>query len=424
MRRTSYNPHETTINTANASRLHQLWSADLGGVIDAQPILASNVNVNGVTTNLVFVGTESGTFYAIDAESGRILWSKPLGSYTSSCTDLPVFGITGTATFDKATNRVYVADGLDHVHALNMATGQEVAGWPVTVATVSQEHVYSALTFNSANGLLYAETASYCDGAPYQGRIVAINTASAATVATFKPSGAANGGGLWSMGGATIDPATNDVYIATGNVFAKQAPYGNAIVRLSANLAVKAANSPNVPAGDNDFSGTPMLYQLPGCAMQVNAKNKDGILYTWATNAIVSGPTQNLAISGPDSFVGVAAFSPQTNLVYIGNPSTSGSYGVGMLAFKQQANCTLSLAWQVNLGPRSQGDTSEQVVTANGVAYFTDGYGKAVFALDARTGANLWNSGSLIGGPIFAAPTIDRHLYVASYDHKLYAFGI
>jgi len=47
-----------------------------------------------------------------------------------------------------------------------------------------------------------------------------------------------------------------------------------------------------------------------------------------------------------------------------------------------------------------------------------------VFAFDAATGDVLWNSGSMIGGAVFGAPSVANGvLYVGSWDRKLRAFG-
>jgi hypothetical protein len=168
-----------------------------------------------------------------------------------------------------------------------------------------------------------------------------------------------------------------------------------------------------------------MLYKIATCPQQLDAKNKDGILYTWSAGSLASGPTQSLTISPAKSFTGVAAYSPVTQLVYIGNPRATGTYSYGLLAFRTLSNCTLTLAWQRSVGIINQNDTNESVVIANGVAYFTNGWGKQVYAINAQTGVALWNSGTTITNYTFSAPTIDGgRLYVASYDNNLYAFGL
>jgi hypothetical protein len=303
----------------------------------------------------------------------------------------------------------------------------------VTVTpAVSQEHVYSALTYNPANRLLYVETAGYCDITPYQGRIVAIDTGSASIVATFLPAGALNGGGLWGMGGASVDASTNDVFIATGNTESTTAhdAYGEQVVRLTAALSVEAANYPGLANGtsDYDFGSTPMLFSAAGCPQQFTAQNKDGTLYVYASNDLSAGPAQALDMaddSDAGQFIGVATYSPQQNMVYVGDPAGYGIYDDGLVAFTVNGNCSLSLAWQTNEGPQPPDNDSVGSSVANGVAYSVDGIGNQLFANDAQTGAALWNSGALIAGPVFTPPAIaGGEIYVGSWDHELYAFGL
>jgi outer membrane protein assembly factor BamB len=60
---------------------------------------------------------------------------------------------------------------------------------------------------------------------------------------------------------------------------------------------------------------------------------------------------------------------------------------------------------------------------ANGVVYYGDGNASQELAFDAATGTQLWSSG-LTTGQLFAAPTLaNGELFVASWDHHLYAFG-
>ena len=163
------------------------------------------------------------------------------------------YGVLDTGTIDRATNRVYVADGQDQLHALDLATGAEAGGWPVTVAADPIHNaVWAGLTYNPANNLIYVETASEgCDVLPWQGRIEAINTNTATIVGTFYPAQGNNGGGIWGYGGASIDPATNNVFIATGNsstVSNQTLGYSEQIVELSPDVSTVLANNyPGLP---------------------------------------------------------------------------------------------------------------------------------------------------------------------------------
>ena len=431
---TSYNPNESTISRANVSSIHLLWADSLGAAVTDEPLVATNVSIGGSVRTVLYAGAENGVLYALDAADGHTLWSQPLGTITTSCMDLPggKNGITGTAAFDRASNRLYVADGKNNVHALDMRTGQEISGWPINIANqVVQDHIYGAVTYNPANGMLYAETASYCDIAPWHGRITAIDTASASIVATFYPAAPYEGAGIWGIGGASIDSSGN-VYVSTGN--AVNAPlegsaYGEHMVKLDSRLNVLSANDPSVTGNDVDFGATPMLFTPPGCPLEVSAKGKSGLFYTWNAASINSGPLQGIPMmpnTSAGQFIGTTAYSPAENLVYVGDPYGNTGFTNGVVALRPQSNCTLATAWQATLGSAISltQDSNDTPVVANGVVYVPAGRNNKVYAVDAAGGALLWNSGNVISGPAMSGATIDGRLFVGAWDGKLYAFGL
>lgn len=167
-----------------------------------------------------------------------------------------------------------------------------------------------------------------------------------------------------------------------------------------------------------------MLYQAPGCPGQLAVMQKHGVLYVYDQNSIAAGPVQTLEIDGNQSFIGGLAYDPHTRVVYVahGYDASRGRSRHGLLALRVGRTCKLSLAWQRSSG--HLGVTSAATV-ANGVVYYGDGTGNRLFAYDAATGKPLWNSGTTLKGPVFAAPTIiNGALYAASWDHKLRAFSI
>src|SRR5438132_1419684 len=125
VQRTGYNPSETVLGVANAANLHKLWSADLGAVVYAPSVLAHGVLVNGTPKDLVYVGTEHGDFYALNAAKGSVVWRQNLGSVSVGCAPHPdnIMGITSAAVIDRTAGLVYQAGGDGQVYALDLATG-------------------------------------------------------------------------------------------------------------------------------------------------------------------------------------------------------------------------------------------------------------------------------------------------------------
>src|SRR5437660_4647282 len=189
LQRTGENPFESILTPSTVRGLHELWSFDLSAVTIMQPVLATGVIVNGSPKDLVYMGAEHGDLYAIDVASGTMVWHQNLGSQQTSCHDIPdgIFGVSGSPFLDRTNNRMFVVGGDGNMYALALSTGAILSGWPVAVtADPAHEHTYGAVNIN--NGVVYAETASYCDLTPYHGKIVAINIANHA-VRAFLPAG-------------------------------------------------------------------------------------------------------------------------------------------------------------------------------------------------------------------------------------------
>jgi hypothetical protein len=214
------------------------------------------------------------------------------------------------------------------------------------------------------------------------------------------------------------------VYVATGNLFAnpENSFYGDAIVRLSSSLTVKASHSPGIGIEDDDFGSTPVLFQKSGCPPQLVAQQKNGSLYLYDRDSIAGGFRQKVVVSSP-VLIGVAAYSPATQLVYVVSGRPYGFFVAGLLAFRLDGACKLQLAWQSQSPVNIVGSTP---TIANGVAYYSDGMNRTtIHAVNASTGQALWASGNELTGPVLAAPTVvNGQLYAASWDHHLHAWGL
>jgi len=428
LRRSGENPVESTIGVANASSLHRLWSRSLGGVIIGQPIVAAGVVINGTSHNVVYVGDEHGHFAAIDETTGIVLWERKTRKVTiAGCTDVAggVFGIGGAGLIDRSANTVFIAAGDGSVHAFDLGTGVEQPGWPVHVFNPKQLTSYGGITSDSGFASLYVQMASHCDFRPYHGGLAKIDVASHSVAAVFKPAGSFDGGGIWGPGGASYDPTTNHVFVATGNAFTTPESYGYSehVVELDSNLNVVGANYPGLTGTDVDFGATPIIYQASGCPVQVAALNKAGILVVYTQGQISAGPTQRLQIANANAqgFVGIPAYSASLRTLFVANSTDSAGYSRGMIAFKVGTDCQLSKAWSQTIGPQTP---TSPPTAANGVVYYGDGVGGTEYAFNAATGAVLWNSGTQVGGSIYAAPTVvNGELLVGSWNGSLDAFG-
>jgi hypothetical protein len=124
------NSSETVLTPANltTTKFAKLYSMTVDGQVFAQPLYVPGVTVTGGLHagkhNLVIAATANDTLYAIDADSGTLVWqtsflASGLPGATSinalpwqdTATNLvnPVIGIIGTPVIDGTTNMLYVA---------------------------------------------------------------------------------------------------------------------------------------------------------------------------------------------------------------------------------------------------------------------------------------------------------------------------
>jgi outer membrane protein assembly factor BamB len=367
---------------------------------------------------VLYAGSQYGrTIYAINADTGSVIWQHQVAiAYYSCGGGQQTFSIGETPAIDRGKELIYVADGHNRVHAYNLATGRERAGWPLQIADYQGDHnfMHGGFTYNPANALLYAVTGSTCDIHPWYGRIVAIDTRGPSVAGTFftmsgGPTQGTSGGGIWGPGGASIDPVTNHVFVATGNADTmnqkQNAGYAEQVIELPAKLGKILANNypPQIPGSggdDFDFGATPLLFHPSGCPPLLAAVNKSGIFVLYDRATISNGPIQAIAMSiitDNADFIGVPAFDPVTGYVYVGLPTTEGIYKPGMAAFALRSTCTLNPipVWSQAFGPDGSANTDEPrspISIANGVAYISNFTGDTEYAFDALTGAQLWTS--------------------------------
>ncbi len=422
------NSGESVIGINNVANLHEVWSAPLGAALDAAPVVA-NVDISGTKTEVAYLGTEAGVFYAIRVSDGSVVWSKQFPNNTRSCNGSPpghTSGIVGSAAIDN--DHVYVAID-DKVHSLDLVTGQEAQRWPARFTSdTTLDFVWSALTI--WNRRLYVETSPRCEGLPpiNEGKVIGINLDTARVSHTFyiTGEGKARGGSVWGWRGVSVDPRTGDVFAATGNANGDPETYGygNHVVRLTRDLVPVASHAPPTLLGDDDFGSTPVLFQREGCLPQLAVMRKDGYLYVYNRDSIGSGPHQTIAMSGvPYNFIGLPAYEAATDTLYVANPTVrigGGRFVHGMVAFKVRADCMLHLAWQTEAGGNL--DLVSTPTVANGVVYYADGKNNHIHAFNAQTGKALWTSSTLAGN-VFAAPVVAHGtLLQASWDERLHAF--
>ena len=309
--RSGDNLNETILTPANVNSADfgKLLSVSVDGQVYAQPLYVPNVSltVAGLGPgkhNVVYVATEHDSLYAIDANSGQVLWHdsfiNPAAGITTvpstdvNTTDLtPEIGITATPVIDPTTKTIYVETktkevrGTDNhyvqkLYAIDITNGAQKFGGPVTIADtiwnggatftyVSGPYVFGTgdgnvngvVTFNAlrqlvrtaltlANGNIYMGSASHGDNNPYHGWVLSYNAQTLQLDGVFNSTPNAGQGGTWQGGDGVAVDAQGNIYFGTGNGlfdstlnsqgFPSQGDYGDSIIKLTVDSSTTATH--------------------------------------------------------------------------------------------------------------------------------------------------------------------------------------
>jgi len=276
--RTGANTSETILTPTNVAKsFGQLFENPVDGQVYAQPLYVQNLNISNGVHNVVFVCTENNSVYAFDADiPGTTYWVTNLGApYSPSCSDLtPIVGITGTPVIDLNSDTLYVdtklAAGTHKLHALDIRTGTEKFGGPVTVTTTgfssSIEHQRPGLLLLS--NVVYLAFGSHCDSGSYHGYLLGYNATNLTQqLYSFNTTPHGSEGAIWSGGMAPAVDTNGNIYVMTGNgTFdgPTNSDYSMCMLKLSPKLAVEdyatPTNESSLSGADLDLgSGGPVL---------------------------------------------------------------------------------------------------------------------------------------------------------------------
>ena len=345
-----------------------LWDFTTGGAVKSSPVVA-----NGI----IYVGSDDGYVYALNAYSGAVEWSyNTYGPVEAAATVL--------------NGVVYVGGFHSHaVFALNASTGELVWNSPIESAG---PNINSATAV--ANGLVYVNV--YVCSPDRGGALYALNASTGDQVWTYKPSA-----WIW------MAPAVSGgvVYIETlqGTVVALDATSGDVFwsnpvdVTLDGSLSV---------ANGRVYVGTvnQMAYALDAVSGKI----------VWG-GSIIGGVSK----SCPAIADGTLYLSSTVG----GTEVTIEAGGVSAL------NATTgAMLWNTTIGSISESSPS----VADGVVFVGsdnsvsnssgEPFPHNIYALNATTGAIIWSYGT--GGAVYSSPaTANDIVYVGSDDGKVYAFG-
>ncbi len=321
---------ESVLTPANVNQTSfgRLRTISVDGKVDATPLYLSQLMVGGTAHNVLFIVTEHNSVFAIDADSGATLWqvsATPAGETTSdarACGQIsPEIGITATPAIDRGAGRIYVVaaskDGAGayhhRLHALDLATGAELSGSPVTIAatfpnssgsTTFDPRQYAeraALVLNG--GKLYTAWTSHCDAQPYSGWVMSFQASTLTPLSVLNiAANSSIGPAIWMSGGGPAVDAAGNLYLLAanglfdtaldGNGFPVNGDYGNAFIKISdTNNVLQVADyfamsNANTESGNDVDLGSGSAMLLPDLTDALGAvrhlaigAGKDSIMY-------------------------------------------------------------------------------------------------------------------------------------------------
>jgi len=308
---------EAAITATTGQKFHKQFSVAVNGAIYAQPLVLPNVTINGTTyADVAYVATEQDWVYAIDGNTGNILWSTnlapsgyiPLVSTDLQCSNiLPApgyIGVTGTPVIDISGNQggqaitsgvLYAVAKLktattpfsykQTLFALSVINGAALASidiggtfnkitftsGPIGTAapyalTQNQRASLLAVPVSGQNPQIVVSWGSNCDhkNFPYNGWVMSYQLNSAQTalaqtaIWTTVPAKHSYEGGIWGGGAGPVLDTNGHIFVTTGN--------GDSSVKVSTPPNDAATSCTTSPC---DYGNSVLEMQLSGNAFSV-----------------------------------------------------------------------------------------------------------------------------------------------------------
>jgi len=356
--RTGQNLTESILTTTNvnSAQFGKLGFYTVDGIVDAEPLYASNVAVPSAGThNLLIVATENGSVYAFDADSGLTIWQVSLlqpgetADPDPASPTFPAIGVNATPVIDRTSGpngAIYVVaesaqtenGPMSHhqrLHALDLVLGTELFSGPVDIQATypgtgdnsdgtnvvfdpGQYRERTALLL--LNGVIYTAWASHYDIRPYTGWIIGYSGSTLAQTSVLNVTPNGNSGAIWMSSAGLASDTSGNIYFLDANGtfdstlnasgFPSEGDYGNAFMKVSTagnQLAVadyfEMSNGFAESGGDTDLgSGGALL--LPDLS--------DGSGHTLHL-AVGAGKDSNLYVVNRDS---MGKFSANDSGIY------------------------------------------------------------------------------------------------------------
>jgi outer membrane protein assembly factor BamB len=216
--RTGWAVNEVTLTPQNVNGLELKWGVRLKNEplsLNAltTPVVATDVTTPQGIRTLIYLAGSSNQFYALDSNDGSLVWSVPFETHVLAKDEgfyLCPNSINATPTIDRTKNVVYsiAADGM--LYGMDLGTGKIKFGPVQFVPAFSKNW-----SLNLSDGIIYTSISQGCGGAlsgVYSMEIIDATHPVTRVLFLRKRYGA----GVWGRGGPVIGK-NKAIYCATGD---------------------------------------------------------------------------------------------------------------------------------------------------------------------------------------------------------------
>ncbi|HTM49366.1 MAG TPA: PQQ-binding-like beta-propeller repeat protein [Bryobacteraceae bacterium] len=478
--RTGWASSERILTAANIGNLELKWRTKLENTAFqlaslTAPIVAAGVSTSRGVRNVVYVAGNQGTVFALDTGDGSVLWTRKFISYALPnnirlqgsvyCPN----GINATPVFDGRTGILYVLAEDGALYGLDSGSGKTRFGPVQFVASFAK-----SWSLNLAGDTIYTVLAQGCGGALAGFYSMDIRDPHHTVVRQMLLSNT-NTGGIWGRGGPVIGTDGRAYGSTADGPFDPIAgDYSNSVVAVSLRSLSLAdyftpLNWRELHRRDLDFGGaSPVWFAWRNYHLLASGA-KEGVLYLLDAASLGSKDHQTPLFSagklGNDAnsstshgiWGGLSMWRDEQGDTWIyvpmyGPPSRSApefpvSHGPAsdgsVMAFKVAADARTEKPMLVPAWISRNLKAPDPVAVANGVVFalatgenVNQRGGKparlqntqpaVLYALDGRTGQELYNSGSAIGSWVhFSGLAIaEGRVFSVDYESQVYCFGL
>jgi len=477
--RTGWARKETILNRENASTLEMKWKVHLDNIPMELTSLAAPIVVDQVKTGrgikeFVIVAGSSDNLYAIDADSGKLVWQKKFdvtATPSRKPNTLCPFALNATPVVQNGRPKtIYAISSDGRLHALSAVDGEDRFPAKPFVPPFSKNW-----SLNLVDGVLYTAISQGCNGVLSGVYSMNLNQPDH-PIQSFQ----AGRPGIWGRAGVAISPSSGTLFAETGDgVFDPTAGvYADTFLALSAKeLKLTDYYTPSnrewLTRKDLDMGNvSPVVFPFNQKEYLVGA-GKEGRLFLLDT-ASLGGEghrkplyrtplltNEDVAYAGHGFWGSFASWADAKGARWLYAPAwgpphpaapafpiVNGDASHGsIMAFRIEAHDgqpALAPAWisrDMNVPEPpiiangvvfalSSGEDVRQADAAGnglGTAQRVSGSGKAVlYAFDAETGKELFSSGDTLSSfTHFGGLALSNgRVFVTLYDGSVYAFGI